>query len=255
MYPAHSIFVFSCVLCGCDVSVKLRTITRHAMWREANMKSNQFWTAVSKVLAVITVTLIMALMLAPGAWAASTYKTLYKFTGDPDGDTPLAALIFDASGNLYSTTLGGGSGAKGTVFKLTPNADGSWTQSVLYGFTGGSDGGNPFAGVIFDASGSLYGTTYNGASGGGTVYKLTPNSDGTWTESTLHQFHGSDGRRLVGGLVFDATGNLYGTARWVVLMDMASSSSWRLTRTGVGPRARSMISGVGMTGAIRITAT
>ena len=176
------------------------------------MKSNQFWAAVSEALAVMTVTLIMALMLAPGAWAASKYKTLYKFTGDPDGDTPLAALIFDASGNLYSTTLGGGSGAKGTVFKLTPNGDGSWTQSVLYSFTGGSDGGNPFAGVIFDASGSLYGTTYNGTSGGGTVYKLTPNSDGSWTESTLHQFHGSDGRKLVGGLVFDATGNLYGTA-------------------------------------------
>jgi uncharacterized repeat protein (TIGR03803 family) len=108
------------------------------------MKSNQFWAAVSKALAVMTVTLIMALMLAPGAWAASTYKILHKFTG-ADGGTPEAALIFDASGNLYGTTYGGVGDYCGTVFKLAPNADGSWTQSVLYSFTGGNDGCNPWS--------------------------------------------------------------------------------------------------------------
>ena len=98
------------------------------------------------------------------------------------------------------------------MYKLTPNADGSWTESVLHSFTG-SDGYIVRAGVIFDPSGNLYGTTvYGGDFGDGTVYKLTPNSDGSWTESVLHSFNGSDGHDLVAGLVFDATGNLYGTA-------------------------------------------
>ncbi len=176
------------------------------------MKPNQFWTAVSKVLAVMTATLIIALILAPGARAAGKYKILHEFTG-ADGQSPMDALIFDGSGNLYGTTIYGGGGyAYGTVFKLTPNSDGSWTQSVLYSFSGG-DGAFPFAGVIFDARGNLYGTTWwGGYFFCGAVYKLTPNLDGSWTESVLHSFNCSDGEGPVGGLVFDATGNLYGTA-------------------------------------------
>jgi uncharacterized repeat protein (TIGR03803 family) len=182
------------------------------MWREANMKSNQFWAAVSNPLLVITVTLIVALMLAPGAWAASKYKILHKFTR-ADGGNPEAALIFDASGNLYSTTIGGGCCGNGTVFKLTPNVDGSWTESMLYSFTGGRDGGQPTSALIFDASGSLYGTTnFGGNDNDGTVYKLTRNSDGSWIETVIHSFNGRDGEIPVAGLVFDATGNLYGTA-------------------------------------------
>jgi len=116
--------------------------TRHAMWREANMKSNQFWTAVSKALAVITVTLIVALMLAPGAWAASKYEILHKFTR-ADGGNPEAALIFDASGESLQYDNRGRVLWKRHGFKLTPNADGSWTESMLYSFTARRDGGQP----------------------------------------------------------------------------------------------------------------
>src|SRR5438105_5582938 len=99
-----------------------------------------------------------------------------------------------------------------------PYPDGSWTESVLYSFcsvTNCADGGRS-AGLIFDAGGNLYGTAGGGGStncngGCGTFFKLTPNSDGSWTESVLHSFTGADGAELVGGLIFDAAGNLYGT--------------------------------------------
>ena len=108
-------------------------------------------------------------------------------------------------------------------FKLTPNPDGSWTESVLHSFTGRVDGREPTAGLIFDQAGNLYGTTNGGGlmpincistNGCGVVFKLTPNSDGSWTESVLHNFtKGADGAHpSTGSLIFDATGNLYGTA-------------------------------------------
>src|SRR5271170_3831768 len=107
------------------------------------MKRNQFWTVACKGLAALTVTLIAALVLAPGAWAAGKYKVLYNFTGGTDGGTPWAAVTFDASGNLYGTTQYGGTSSAGTVFELVPNSNGTWTESVLYSFTGGSDGAYP----------------------------------------------------------------------------------------------------------------
>jgi len=177
---------------------------------------NQFWSVVSKASAVMTVTLIMALILAPGAWAAGKYKVLHEFTGGADGGGPQDGLfIFDAAGNIYGTTAGGGTYGSGNVFTLTPNSDGTWTENVLYSF--GANGGDPSsvrAGVIFDASGNLYGTSWSGGDYGlGTVYELTPQSGGTWTESVLHSFTGgSDGGYAVGGLIFDSSGNLYGTA-------------------------------------------
>jgi uncharacterized repeat protein (TIGR03803 family) len=138
---------------------------------------------------------------------------LHSFNGS-DGSHPQAGLIFDAAGNLYGTTYGGGASGYGTVFKLTPNADGSWTESVLHSFNG-SDGSSPFAGLIFDAAGNLYGTTsLGGGSNFGTVFKLTPNADGSWAESVLHSFIGSDGSYPLAGLIFDAAGNLYGTTEF-----------------------------------------
>jgi uncharacterized repeat protein (TIGR03803 family) len=186
------------------------------------MKSNQFWAAVSKALAVMTVTLIMALMLAPGAWAASTYKILHAFKRYSGGQGPSGPgnLISDAAGNLYGTTgLGGSSscygGGCGVVFKLAPNPDGTWTEHVLHRFTGGGDGIGPNAGMIFDAAGNLYGTTvYGGPTGSnnGVVFKLAPNPDGTWTEHVLHRFTGgTDGANPLAGVILDAAGNLYGT--------------------------------------------
>ena len=150
------------------------------------MRPKKSWSIVGVTLAVIAV----ALVLAPGAWAASTFKVLHRFPGGSDAE-PVAGLIFDAAGNLYGTTANGGGKGVGIVFKLTPNSDGTWTESVLHSFTGG-DGENPIAGLIFDAAGNLYGTTANGGFpcgapfGCGTVFRLTPNSNGTWGFSVLH---------------------------------------------------------------------
>ena len=161
----------------------------------------------------MAVTLIVALIHAPSAWASGKYKILYNFTGGADGSTPYEGLVLDTTGNLYSTTTAGGASGNGTVFKLTKNSDGTWTESVLYSFAGGTDGATPWAAVTFDASGNLYGTTSaGGASGNGTVFKLTKNSDGSWTESVLYSFTGgSDGAYPEWcGVTIDATGTLYG---------------------------------------------
>ena len=155
---------------------------------------------------------IAMFMLAPGAWAASKYKTLHRFRGK-DGRQLEAGVILDAAGNLYGTTYGGGP-AYGIVFRLTPKSDGSWSETVLYNFQSGFDGSLPAASLIFDAAGNLYGTTSEG--GGacycGAVFKLAPNQDGSWTESVLHSFsYNSDGGYSHAGLILDAAGNLYGT--------------------------------------------
>jgi uncharacterized repeat protein (TIGR03803 family) len=158
---------------------------------------------------------VFQLKPASGGW---TETVLYSFSGGADGREPYATLLFDTTGNLYSTTLFGGnvgsvcSSGCGTVFKLTP-ASGSWTESVLYAFAGGTDGASPYHGLVFDPAGNLYGTTYaGGASGNGTVFKLAPGS-GSWTESVLHPFAGgSDGKNPYGGLILDASGRLYGAA-------------------------------------------
>jgi len=177
------------------------------------MKKNRFRAAAGKTLAVVTVALIVISVLAPGASAAGKYKILHQFSGTDGSDPEDNLLIFDAAGNMYGTTYSGGAYGEGTVFNLTPNSDGTWTESVLYSLAGGSDLRNPMAGVISDSSGNLYGTGIGGgAYGGGGVYELSPNDDGTWTESVLHSFTGgSDGRNSIGGVIFDSAGNLYGT--------------------------------------------
>jgi uncharacterized repeat protein (TIGR03803 family) len=149
-----------------------------------------------------------------GSWAESV---LYTFTGNQDGGTTDAGLIFDQAGNLYGTTAFGGASGAGTVFELTPNPDGSWTETVLYSFKSNNDGSYPHAGVIFDQAGNLYGTTINGGvTNGGVVFKLTPNPDGSWTETVLYSFStgGDDGTWPAGNLIFDQAGNLYGTTNY-----------------------------------------
>ena len=165
--------------------------------------------------------------LAPNPDGTWTESILHSFTGGKDGGNSNAGLIFDAAGNLYGTTIFGGSykgpacrvAGCGVVFKLT-QANGKWTESVLHSFTG-SDGENPEAGLVFDAVGNLYGTTIAGGAsackplnGCGVVFKLAPNPDGTWTESVLHSFSRQDGIEPQAGLIFDAAGiNLYGTTQ------------------------------------------
>ncbi len=144
-----------------------------------------------------------------GASAANTESVLYSFCNQPgcaDGSVPYDNLIADGNGNLYGTTYQGGTSGNGTVFKLSPTG----TETVLYSFTGGNDGGIPYAGLVMDASGNLYGTTVaGGASGNGTVFKVA--SDGT--ETVLWTFTGgNDGASPLGRLKLDKKGNLYGTA-------------------------------------------
>lgn len=154
--------------------------------------------------------------------AAEREKNLFIFDGT-DGASPQGALVADANGNLYGTTyLGGGKYGFGNVFELS-RAKGGWKETVLYNFTGGTDGGGPLDSLIFDAAGNLYGTTISGGQGEclwngtqwygcGVVFELTP-SKGTWQESVLFGFVPGQvkGVMPVGGLVFDKAGNLYGT--------------------------------------------
>ena len=148
--------------------------------------------------------------------AQATEATIYTFKGGSDGAQPEGALIADAHGALYGTTMLGGSLLhQGTLFKLTPppSGEGPWTETVLYRFKGGSDGWSPESNLIFDKQGALYGTTHQGGPMyGGTVFKLTPSDGGQWTESVLYSFSGgADGLLPAGGLIFDGQGALYGT--------------------------------------------
>jgi uncharacterized repeat protein (TIGR03803 family) len=133
------------------------------------------------------------------------YKTLYSFTGGADGGNFPYASFVDKRGNVYGTTMGGGTSQNGVVFKVSRNG----TEKTLYSFTGsGSDGGSPIAGVIQGPKGVFYGTTTAGNSNGaGSVFAISRKGK----ETTLHQFDNSDGGDSTTGLLLDRTGNLYGT--------------------------------------------
>jgi uncharacterized repeat protein (TIGR03803 family) len=149
------------------------------------------------------------------ALCAWTETALYQFAGGSDGVSPgFGDVTFDNAGNIYGTTSAGGFARLGTVYELTPS-NGGWTEKVLYSFSSGAGGSRPGSGVILDQAGNLYGTTESGGTGGcGTVYELSPVGSG-WTEKVLYNFQcdfGSpDGFSPIGGLIFDAAGNLYGT--------------------------------------------
>jgi uncharacterized repeat protein (TIGR03803 family) len=178
------------------------------------------------LLALIALTLlavIFCLSATSVAAAAGRDFVLYSFQGGTDGGAPYAGLTVDKNGNLYGTTAGVG-GLPGNVFELSPTATlgGVWTETVLYGFNAPNDGAEPIGGVTFDTAGNLYGTTKFGGTGGpdcqfggcGTVYRLSPPSDGVgpWTETILYTFqNGTDGELPESSLVIDAAGNLYGT--------------------------------------------
>jgi uncharacterized repeat protein (TIGR03803 family) len=157
--------------------------------------------------------------LSPEAGGGWTEQVLYSFcaqTDCTDGDEPYAGLIFDAAGNLYGTTFYGGTYGYGTVFELTPEAGGGWTEKVVYSFNpnNGTDGAYPYAGLIFDNNGNLYGTTsYGGTYDYGMVFELTPAQGGGWTEQVLYSFNfnGTDGYGPLACLIFDKAGNLFGT--------------------------------------------
>jgi uncharacterized repeat protein (TIGR03803 family) len=171
------------------------------------MRQKAFWIAASCVLAVIG----LRPVFSSGAAPASKEKVIYSFTGGADGGQPMSDLTIGADGNLYGTTSQGGVGCVGngcgTVFELKRTQDG-WKEQILYSFAGGNDGAIPEAGVVFDKAGNLYGTTVAGGNnqgGTGTVFKLSPNSHGGWTESVIGYADSP-----TGDLVFDDNGNLYG---------------------------------------------
>lgn len=147
--------------------------------------------------------------------AAVKELTLYSFTGGSDGSFPHAGLIADEKGNLYGVTGSGGTNHSGVVFELSPPKRGetAWTQTTLYAFSGGNDGGNPQAALMMDGKRDLYGTTYGGGSNGeGVVFKLHKHKNGQWEYSRLWNFTGgNDGGVPSGALTMDSTGNLYGT--------------------------------------------
>ena len=160
-------------------------------------------------------------------WTRTVLYSFCSMSNCADGEGPLGGLILDREGALYGTTAqGGNANNDGTVFKLTPPATGQtpWTESVLYSFQGGTDGAHPYAGLIFDQQGALYGTTQQGAEnstcsyGCGSVFKLTPPVAGgqsSWSESVIYSFCSlsgcTDGAYPASGLIFDREGALYGT--------------------------------------------
>lgn len=150
---------------------------------------------------------------APGGW---TERVLHDFCSEPnckDGGSPYAGVILDAKGNLYGTTVAGGTYNGGTVFKLKDMPDGSWKHRVLHSFGSfAGDGLLPGSGnLVFDDAGNLYGTTHDGGTCCGTVFRLTRQPIGHWKETILHNFKlGKSGRSPNAGVVIDSAGNLYG---------------------------------------------
>jgi uncharacterized repeat protein (TIGR03803 family) len=170
-------------------------------------KTRKQWCAWAPALAIM-----VALGAVPPSAQGQTFTTLYSFKGGTDGANPNARVIRDTAGNLYGTTVSAGDPTClcGTVFKL----DSTGKETVLHSFTR-TDGANPYAGVIRDAAGNLYGTAYiggdltcNSGIGCGTVFKL----DTTGKETVLHSFTRTDGANPYAGVIRDAAGNLYGTA-------------------------------------------
>jgi uncharacterized repeat protein (TIGR03803 family) len=142
------------------------------------------------------------------AKGSSSITALASFNGT-NGHAPSYGVTFDANGNLYGTTGGGGANGSGTVWEL---AKGSSSITTLASFDG-SKGANPSSAVTFDANGNLYGTSQGGGANNlGMVWELTK---GSGTITTLASFNGTNGRVPTSGVTFDANGNLYGTTELI----------------------------------------
>lgn len=177
-----------------------------------------------------------------GPW---TETVLHNFAcGGTDGCLPFSTLVMDSSGTLYGATInGGGAPNAGVVFSLTPPAGGSgpWTETILYSFAGGADGAQPYGKIARDAAGQLYGATYlggvtgnqGGASGNGTVFRLTPPAGGTgpWTHTVLYSFTGTgggsvDGSAPTSGVNLAKDGALYGVTEYGGVLGITTGCTW-----------------------------
>ncbi len=161
---------------------------------------------------------------------APTLTVLYNFVGGDDGAGPIGSLVSDSAGNLYGATVSGGGSANcmfgcGTIFELSPppQPGGLWIETVLYRFSGTTDGGNPQAGLAIDQAGNLYGTALGGSpncnsgkTSCGVVFELLPPPEPgePWTQNLLHSFGGPDGESPLDPVVLDPAGNVYGTTEY-----------------------------------------
>ncbi len=172
--------------------------------------------------------------LSPTASGPWKFTTLYTFNGS-DGYVAYGGLVFDAAGNLYGTTQAGGtgSGQAGVVFELSPQAGGGWSEKTIWNFSVDSSvGSTPYAGVVIDAAGNLYGTTTRSTSNYGAVYELSPGPSG-WTATALYTFTGSsDGAEPIAPVTIDASGNLYGTTSEGGAYDQGTVFELSPTRSG-----------------------
>jgi uncharacterized repeat protein (TIGR03803 family) len=177
-------------------------------------------------------------------------KVLYSFQGGSDGAIPFGNVVFDAAGNLYGTTSIGGHShigclaGCGTIYELSPTGNGSWNEKVLHRLIDAfGQGAEPRAGLVMDAAGNLYGTTYEGGNnsvcgglGCGSVFELTPPASGKkhWGFKNLIDFNGIDGALIRGGLTLSSGGALYGTTlyggadnRGIVFSFTQESGHWK----------------------------
>jgi uncharacterized repeat protein (TIGR03803 family) len=166
---------------------------------------------------------VFELIPSASGWRESTLYTFQPSGGD--GQHPNGGVIFDKSGNLYGTTTLGGASSFGTLFELSPNADG-WTETILHDFDGPfTDASEPSSKLTFDSIGNLYGSSWYGGinnleqcdtngdqAGCGTVFKFS-SSGGSWAESALFSFDYSDGFEPGGPPAIGPDGNIYQTSQ------------------------------------------
>ena len=145
-----------------------------------------------------------------GTW---TQTVIHAFTGAEDGSGPGARVTVARAGNVYGMAPTGGAYGLGTIYKIHPGPNGAWTFTVIHAFTGGADGSTGSAGRMIVRDGHLYGAaTTGGTYGSGVVFQLTPTAVGEWLFRTIYSFRGQpDGSFPYGALLFDGSGNIYGT--------------------------------------------
>jgi uncharacterized repeat protein (TIGR03803 family) len=175
----------------------------------------------SRLVSILTTVMLTFVITATSL--AQTLKVLHDFgVTAGDGNLPSGPLLKDAAGNLYGMTSAGGVHNFGSVYRLSPTSTGSFKETILYSFKGGSaDGALPEGPLFRDSAGNLYGVTEAGGinatvctaptPGCGVIFELTPTTTGGWTETVLHRFTGTDGGNSFAGLVRDSKGDFYGT--------------------------------------------
>ena len=160
--------------------------------------------------------LVFQLEHTPKGWNAHVLHNFHYL--NQDADTPYGGVVVDSTGNVYGSTLQGGSDrcggpGCGTIYKLTKQPDGHWKETLLFEFPKWAESGDPVGTLAMDAAGNLYGVAGGGRGqcNCGVVFKFAHNPDDTWTYTILHRFQGTDGAYPQAGVILDAKGNIYGT--------------------------------------------